>query len=278
MITPTAPRLTRRQDPVVSRFRDAARGDVPDVAVIDGAHALLEALRADVPIELVVATASWLHTDSAEARQLWSLAAASGAQIYEATTQVMDAVSPVKSPSGITALATWSPAALSDVWTHERAPLVLGLVDVQDPGNVGAVIRAADGLGASGVVCIGATAAPGGWRAIRGAMGSTFRLPVAVSKLTEAINAADDAGAVVWATALGGIRPPVDLADAALTAPALILLGNEGAGLPPAAIDAAAQTLRIPMRPGLESLNVSIAAALILYEARRQRGRDGLAR
>lgn len=272
MIAPLAARLTRRQDPLVTRCRAAARGELQDVVLIDGAHAVLEALRADVPMEALIATAPWFSTDTAESRQLWSLASASGALHYEATAQVMDAVSPVKTPSGLIALASWSPASLTDVWNGGSSPFVVGLVDVQDPGNVGAVIRAADGLGASGVICIGTTASPGGWRAIRGAMGSTFRIPVAVGSVDEALSSARSVGAAVWATALHGAHAPTDLHLAPLSSPALVLLGNEGAGLSTETIAAADQTLRIPMRAGLESLNVSITAALILYEARRCRG------
>lgn len=269
-MVPSAARLTRRQDPVVTRCRDAARGDLSGLVLIDGVHVLLEALRADVNIELIIATADWFETGNNDTRQLWSLARGSGALVYEATRQVMDAVSPVKSPSGIVALANWTPSPLSSVWVTDR-PLVIGLVDVQDPGNVGAVIRAADGLGASGVVTAGASASAGGWRALRGAMGSTFRVPVAAAPLSDLLASATAAGATIWATALDATRSATELAAADLTTPSLVLLGNEGAGLPPAALDAASHALRVPMRPGLDSLNVTVTAALILYEARRQR-------
>ncbi len=94
-------------------------------------------------------------------------------------TAVMAAMSPVREPSGIVALAAAQPATLDEVVAATPA-LVVVLNGIQDAGNVGAIIRAADGCGATGVIAIEGTADPFGWKALRGAMGSTFRLPVAV--------------------------------------------------------------------------------------------------
>ncbi len=150
-----------------------------------------------------------------------------------------------------------------------RAPaLVIGLVDVQDPGNAGSVIRSADALGATGVAMLGATADPAGWRALRGAMGSTFRLPVARGKTAELLHEARRTRVAV-AAAAATHGEAVETAD--LRSPIVILLGNEGAGLDDIVASQADVKLTIPMREGVDSLNVAVTAALILYEARRQR-------
>lgn len=257
------------------RLRDIAqRQDAdPSAVLLDGAHVVLEALRADVPIEVIIATAAQLDTSTADQRQLWSLARSSGALIYEATTQVMDAASPVRTPSGLVAIARWTPVSMSALWTPPPA-LVVGLVDVQDPGNAGAVIRCADGLDATGVAMLGASADPAGWKALRGAMGSTFRLPVARGKVDEAIGAARAAGATVLAAVSATTAGALEVRTADFTGPVLVLLGNEGAGLPERICAEADARVYVAMRPGLDSFNVSVTAGLLLYEARRQRSRE----
>jgi TrmH family RNA methyltransferase len=141
--------------------------------------------------------------------------------------------------------------------------------DVQDPGNLGAVARAAEAAGATGVFVCGRSADPFGWKALRGSMGSAFRLPIV------SCPAADEAVAAVRARGLRVLaltaRDGASLYDMDLRGPSALLVGGEGAGL---SDDIAALTdarVSIPMRPPVESLNVAVAAAVALYEAARQR-------
>lgn len=242
--------------------------------LLDGTHVVLEALRADVPLEVILATADRLDDPSPEMRQLWSLAGASGAAIFDVTTGVMDAASPVRTPSGIVALGAWSPAPTASLWQPAPA-LAVGLVDVQDPGNAGAVVRCADGLDATGVAMIGSTADPGSWKSLRGAMGSTFRLPVARGGVDAVLADARASGVAVIATVARDRSDAVELRAADLTGPVLLLLGNEGAGLSGDLQDEADVRVYIDMRAGLDSFNVSVTAGLLLYEARRQRQSKG---
>ena len=256
---PPDARLNSRQHAVVRRFRDVARHGDPDLVLIDGEHLLTEALAAGVSVELVL-------TDG-RAHALAGRARAAGASVYEGTPGVLEAASPVRTPSGIVALARWRTVDLSAALASPDG-CCLGLLGVQDPGNVGSAIRAADALGAAAVVALDGTADPRGWKALRGAMGSAFRLPVARGDAREAIRQARQRGlAVVASVAEGGT--PVDRID--LRPPALLLVGSEGSGLPPEAVATADRRVTIPMRPGAESLNVAVTAALLLFEARRQR-------
>lgn len=264
------PRLTRRQDPVVIRFREAAkRHGTPDCVVLDGAHLILDALHSRIPLDVVLTTADFLGQALPERDALWALVAESGATVYEVTSAVLAAASPVRTPTGIVALARWRPSPIEDLWTAAPA-LVIGLVDVQDPGNAGAAIRSADGLGASGVALLGASADPASPKVLRGAMGSSFRLPVARADLSAALTLARRHGSQVCAAVAPGTTT-VDISNADLARPTLVLFGNEGAGLEPAVVAAADCQLSIAMRPGLNSFNVAVSAALVLYEARRQR-------
>jgi TrmH family RNA methyltransferase len=148
---------------------------------------------------------------------------------------------------------------------------VVILNGVQDPGNVGATIRAAEGCGATGVVCSEATADPFGWKALRGAMGSTFRLPVASTEsLAAAMDAARARGLQLCATTARGGTP---LPDCDLRGAVAVVFGSEGRGLPDELVSAADVRITIPMQPPVESLNVAVSAALVLYEAARQRRR-----
>jgi TrmH family RNA methyltransferase len=251
-------RVTSRQHDSVRRLRRAAGGDDACV-LLDGAHVLDEALRSRVPLELVLSDGHW--------PDLETRAAAAGAAVYIGTHSVLDAASPVRSPTGIVALARWRPAAVSDALASAPA-CALGLVGVQDPGNVGAAIRAADALDGSGVLALDDTADPSGWKAIRGAMGSTFHVPVARGATLEAVAEARRRQLVVVA-AVAGDGVPVDRAN--LGSPMLILVGSEGAGLPEAVRAQADALVTIPMRAGVDSLNVAVTCALLLFEARRQR-------
>jgi TrmH family RNA methyltransferase len=256
------PQLTSRRHPVVQRFRQAAvRRRRGDPVLLDGDHLIDEALAAGVRLDAVLVA-------DADADRLARYREA-GAQIYRAAPAVLDAASPLRTPSGVVALAAWTPAPIASI-VRGRQALAIGLVDVQDPGNVGGVIRSADALGATGVAAIGQTADPGGWKAMRGAMGSTFRVPVARDSLDAALAAAASACVPPLATVASG-GTPLDAAD--LRGPVFVLLGNEGAGLPEAIVERAGGRLHIPMRTGVNSLNVGVTAALILYEARRQRAK-----
>ncbi len=254
------PRLTSRQHPLVKRFRSLATGSNDDGAILlDGEHLIAEAMDAGVRLEVLLTGDR--HADLA------ARASSAGAQVVEATAAVIDAASPVRSPSGLVAIANWRPATLTEV--YEPAPaLVLGLVAVQDPGNVGSAIRAAHALGGTGVLALDGTAHPAGWKVLRGSMGSLFRVPVGVGTLSDAVAAARTARLRIIAT-VADDADAIDRID--LASPSLVLLGNEGGGLSAEAIGLADDRLRIPMQAGANSLNVAVAAALVLFEARRQR-------
>jgi TrmH family RNA methyltransferase len=151
---------------------------------------------------------------------------------------------------------------------------------VQDPGNVGAIVRVAEAGGASGEIVTGHSADPYGWKALRGAMGSAFRLPVVrEADVDGVLGALRAAGVRVLATAPageaaangGGVVSRRSFSDKPLTGACAFLLGGEGPGLPDAIISSADGVITIPMEPPVESLNVAVSAGLIIYEARRQR-------
>lgn len=255
--------IASRQHPFVQRCRRVAagRGDAGDI-LLDGEHLIDDALTAGIR----------LHGALADARTaaLADRLTQRGVPVYAATAAVLDAASPVRSPSGIVAIGAWSPRPAAEIISGATG-VVIGLVDVQDPGNTGSIIRSADALGAAGVLALDATAHPGGWKTLRGAMGGTFRLPVGTGTSDDAIARARSRGMPVVATVAQGGMP---LGSAAPALPALVLIGSEGAGLPAAIVDAADTRVTIPMRADTNSLNAATTAALVLWELTR-RSREG---
>jgi RNA methyltransferase, TrmH family len=262
------PEITSRQHPIVKAFKAAARGDHPH-ALIDGWHLLHEAVASRLAVDVVAFTEA--GTD-ADAKLIDELRHNRVTKVVTVSRPVMDALSPVRSPAGAVALVEPRHARLAALLSPEP-PLVVVVVDVQDPGNAGAVVRSAEAGGATGVVFAGAAADPWGWKALRASMGSTFRLPVVQQR--DAIAACDElrsAGLTISAAVRDGGVP---MYDADLRGPTAFLLGSEGRGLPDEAVADAGVTLTIPMCSPVESLNVAVAAGILVYEARRQRALPG---
>ena len=258
--------ITSRQNPLVARFRTAARGDVGGVMLLDGAHLVADAIAARVAFQLAAVTPA--SSEEPDVRTLVDALQRNGVEVITVSASVMDAVSPVKTPSGLVALAE-RPAAGADRLYAGPAALVVAAVDVQDPGNLGAIVRVAEAAGATGFVAAGGSANPFGWKALRGSMGSALRLPIASEvSADEAVADARRHGCRVIATVP---RDGRSLFDVDLTGPIAVLIGGEGQGLPRPLADAADERVTIPMHAPVESLNAAVTAALIVYEARRQR-------
>ena len=263
---PSRVTITSRQNPLVTRFRTAAHGDVGGVILLDGAHLVADAAAANVTFQLLAVTPASREKD--EARELVEMLEGRGVEVITVSASVMNAVSPVKTPSGIVALAE-RPVADAGALYGGPAALVVVAVDVQDPGNLGAIVRVAEAAGATGFVAAGGSANPFGWKALRGSMGSALRLPIACEISTDdAIADARRHGCRIVATAP---RDGAPLFDVDLTGPIAILIGGEGQGLAPELLESADDRIRIPMQAPVESLNAAVTAALIVYEASRQR-------
>jgi TrmH family RNA methyltransferase len=260
------PSISSRRNPLVDAFRAAAGGRAPGLMVLEGPHLIGDARGARVPLEVVA-----IRRDGSARPEIAALARAlrdEGIQVVEVTAAVMDAMSPVRTPIGITAIARRPQWSIEDALSGSR-PLVVAGVNIQDPGNVGAMIRSAEAAGATGAIVAGVSADPFGWKALRGAMGSTMRLPVALAG--DAVGALARASAsglrILAAVPHGGSDPfAIDL-----SAPCCLVVGGEGGGLPDPVLAGADNRITIPMAAPVESLNLAVAVAVIAYEARRQR-------
>lgn len=258
--------ITSRHHPFVQRCRAIARGRGEGEILLDGEHLVAEALSAGLAI--LQAGVGRRGLERPATLQIRARLESAGTVCLDISDGVLDAASPVQSPAGIVAIAK-RPSWTLDEALSGRDALVVALSGIQDPGNVGAIVRASEASAATGVVAVGPTADPFGWKALRGAMGSAFRLPVAI----------DPDWAVVRgrARALGlrlvGLVPRdgVSLYDADLGQPSLVVAGAEGPGLPPDLAEDLDLRVRIPMPAPVESLNVAVAVGIVLFEAGRQR-------
>ena len=255
--------ISSRHHPIVKEFRELARG-AGALMLLDGWHLLGEAAAANVVVEKIAICGP----PTAKEQIIVDRLRRNGALVVEVTGSVLNALSPVNSPTGVVASARVP--VMSSASVLKPAPaLVLAAAGLQDPGNAGAIIRSAAAAGATGVVLDELSADPWGWKALRASMGSAFQLPVVRSRaLASLIKEWKSAGTRIVATVPRG---GVSMYDVDFTKPIAVLLGGEGAGLPEDLASGADLRVSIPMLGAVESLNAAVAAAILLYEAQRQR-------
>lgn len=261
--------ITSRQNPAVRTFRNLA--DSPDPAgmrvLLDGVHLVRDAQAAGAAFELVAVDGSRLERETEEGDLARTLAS-SGIEVVSCTSAVIAAMSPVTTSTGIVAIARRQPLDAAAVFSRPDA-FVIVAVDVQDPGNLGGLIRTAEAGGATGVLVCGASANPFSWKSLRGSMGSALRLPIANGRrVDDVLQDARTSGARTVATTLRNGRGPDDVAWSGRVA---LLLGGEGQGLSDAVAAACDERVTIPMTGGVESLNVAVAGGILIYAARRHR-------
>jgi RNA methyltransferase, TrmH family len=257
--------ISSRQHPIVKEFRELAR-DAGPLMLLDGWHLLGEAAAARVVVEKIAICGP----PTAKEKIVVDRLRRDGAQVLEVSGTVLNALSPVNSPTGVVASAR-IPSVSSSAVLSPAPALVLAAAGLQDPGNAGAIIRSAAAAGASGVVLDELSADPWGWKALRASMGGAFRLPVVRSRAMTALVGEwrKQTMRIVAAVPRGG----TSMYDVDFTHPTALLLGGEGAGLPEELTAAADTRVSIPMHGAIESLNAAVAAAVLLYEAQRQRTR-----
>ncbi|MBI3406218.1 MAG: RNA methyltransferase [Acidobacteria bacterium] len=265
---PRSEPITSRENRWLKRFRAALREHVmeDDIVGLEGPHLVEEAFRSGLSVAAI------LYSPSGE-KHLRSLQNKIPAetQVLQTTDKLFESLADTRTPQGIAALAKIRRASMDDLLTTAgQAPLIAFLVSVQDPGNVGTVIRAAEGFGASGAIVSTGTANPWGQKSLRGSAGSALRLPILAGVgVAVAMAQLRVAGVKLVAATVGQGQLPGEFD---LRGPVALLIGNEGAGLPPDVVRSVDARVRIPLAAGVDSLNAAVAASVLLYEAGRQRG------
>jgi TrmH family RNA methyltransferase len=271
-------KITSRQNPLVKRFRRVRVGGERHLVFLEGIRLIEEALSVGAHFESVAYTSA---IESSQ-RGLALLEALQhvhcrGAHVSQ---QVMGAIADTESPQGVVALIARPHYEPSDLFANPPQLIVIA-DELQDPGNLGAIIRTACAAGASGLLTTPGTVDPFSPKAVRASMGSALRLPIAVGcKCAELFalcrkHEVKIIAAQPPAPRPRGLPPSQIYTNVDLTAPVAILLGREAAGVRENQATQADLLVHIPMARGVESLNVAAAAAVLLYEAARQRGFKG---
>jgi TrmH family RNA methyltransferase len=270
--------LTSRDNRWLKTFRTALRQPEPEGGLIgvEGVRLVKEALGSGRRMRALLVGASGERHVAALKAEAESL----GGQVnvLHTTDRLFASVAGTETPQGVAALLE-APSWTFDDLLRGGVPLIVVLVGVQDPGNVGTALRSAEAFGATGAIATRGTAHPWSPNAVRASAGSALRLPLLNGMAAPVVLAQlRVAGLKVFAAHSGQLTGRSSNTEvlfpekADLRGPAAILVGNEGAGLPPEVERAADALLRIPMAGAVESLNAGVAASLLLYEAGRQRG------
>jgi TrmH family RNA methyltransferase len=260
--------LTSLQNPLVKQMRKLTKAKArreQGLFLLEGTHLLEEACAVGYPLETLCCTSEWQERHL----QLWRAAGERCQRMELVSEEVLKAIATTVQPDGVVVTAPKiTPPASLPIKT-----LGLAVETLQDPGNLGTIIRTAAAVGAEGLWLSADSVEIDNPKVLRSSAGQWFRLPMAVSPdLKATVRDYQAQGIQVVATTLQG---NVTFWDVDWQRPSLILLGNEGAGLSAELAASADQSVKIPLVSGIESLNVSVAAALLLYEAQRQRrGRE----
>ena len=268
---PPVETVTSRRNVLVGRFRSAVRANRRSRThlLLDGRRLIADARRAGVALETLLVATSALRRGEPGLDALVASCEANRIDVVAGSDGVLAAASPLRSPSTAVALARHCPPSVDDVLACAARGCLVAPVGVQDPGNLGAIVRAADAAGAGGVVVTGTAADPFGWKAVARRHGQ--HLPAAGGGRGRAERPAGTGAAGRLRVLAAAPRGGRSMYDLDLTRPLLILIGGEGAGIESSVFESADAVVSIPMAGGVDSLNAGVAAAVIAYEARRQR-------
>jgi RNA methyltransferase, TrmH family len=263
--------ITSRDNSLLRHARAVRDGKIDDSIFIEGLRLGEEALRSGLQIEVVIYSDELARKERASC--LIEQFASTCEKVASVSEKLLESISYTKTPQGIVVIAA-RPASdeASFKRNQDKQPFLVVLHGLNNPVNVGAILRTAEAAGVKGVITTARTADPFSPKALRGAMGSAFRLPI--------WRGADFDDLLAWCAA-AGLRTRAAAAQGSKaytevdwSGPCALIVGTESTGLSPEEIAAADEAVRIPMNGAVESLNVAVAAGVILFEAMRQRASD----
>jgi TrmH family RNA methyltransferase len=259
--------ISSAANPVVKRMRllgDRKHRRREGAFVVEGIQPVWQAVEAGADVEVLVVAPDLLA--GSPAAGMVAAQETAGVRVARLTGELFARVSARDGPSGLAAIVRGRVPGLASLPVTPDAVFV-ALHEIGNPGNLGTIIRTADAAGGTGVVLIGAAADPFDPASVKASMGALFAVPVA--------RAADPAEFLSWAAGCGvgvvttSAKARTSFWEASYARPLALLLGAEGAGLPDDVLAAGDVQVRIPMTGTAESLNLAVAAGLLLYQARR---------
>jgi TrmH family RNA methyltransferase len=271
--TSSAQRLRRiegRHNPLVKELRQAfARAELTEKGdcAIEGLRIVEEAIRSGLHFRAVLFRETAQNLAERLLPQIGS-----HVETLLLPDKLFDGAVPSETPQGVAALVRLKAFALDDILERLQVGPVVVIVGLQDPGNLGTILRSAEAFGSAGIVLGEGTVSPLNSKVIRAAAGSIFRLPAVVAKaaggLEEISKRMRKAGVRLIATSSHKGTP---LDHARLTGPSAVFIGSEGSGLPRPLMAQVDELVAIPHTAQVESLNAGVAGSIIMYEAGRQR-------
>lgn len=260
--------LTSLQNPTVKQLRKLQQPKErrkQGVLLFEGTHLIEAAGEAGYPLEVLCYTEDW----QAGHREIFERAIGLSARTELVSPAVLKSIASTVSPDGVVAIApqrtVWEEAASAP---SNNISLGVILETLQDPGNLGTIIRTAAAVGSDGLWLSHNSVDIGSPKVLRASAGQWFRLPMMKADVVEQATKLKENGVQIVASAA---TAQVDYWQLDFTRPTVFVMGNEGAGLSAELMDCASVTAKIPLAPDVESLNVAVSTALLLYEAKRQR-------
>lgn len=263
-------RVEGRHNALIKRLRQAfALAELTDEGdcAIEGVHIVEEAIRSGLRFSAILFRES---SQALAARLLPQIG--SHVETLLVPDKIFDSAVPSDSPQGVAALVRLKEFSLEDLFERIGLGPIVSVVGLQDPGNLGTILRSAEAFGSAGVILGEGTVSRFNSKVIRASAGSLFRLPVVPAKAAGGLDGivAQLRGKQVRLIATSSHKgTPLD--QAALASTSAIFIGGEGAGLPKSLMSQMDETIAIPHSPRVESLNAGVAASIVLYEAARQR-------
>lgn len=260
-------RVEGRHNALVKELRGAfSRGELTDEGdcAVEGVRIVEEAIRSGLRFRAV------FFSESARGH-VERLMPQIGAHVETLIVpdNLFASVIPSDAPQGVAALVRYRQNSFDDVLARVQVGPLLVIAGLQDPGNLGTVLRSAEAFGAAGLLLGEGTVSPFNSKVVRGSAGSLFRLPVIRIKVADALARLHEHGVRLVATSSHKGTP---LPQASLTAPLAVVIGGEAAGVPRDLFAKVDEIVAIPHAPQVESLNAGVAASIVLYEMARQKG------
>ncbi len=256
--------ITSRQNPLVKQLAEIRDGRDTALLFLEGPRLVKEVLKTKQVVEILI----W--TPSADGDPVLEEAKLQAKRLFKVAASVFEAISDVDAPQGILAIARASRWTWTDLVKRTPAPMVI-LDGVQDPGNAATIVRTAEAAGAAGVVTTPGTAHLTSPKALRGGAGSALRLPslehVPAPDIVRELKKARYQ--LLAAVSPGKETPSIPYTEVIWNQPTAFLLGREGQGLTKVWESQIDHFIHIPIASTVESLNVAVAAALLLFEAQK---------
>ena len=255
--------ITSHSNPKIKQtraLRQRKRRDATGLFLVEGLFHIGEALAAQAAIEYICYAPDVLDGDFA--RQLIERAASAGITCYETSADIFASLAEKDNPQGVIAVVRQPHVKLADL-TPQDFPWCVALVSPQDPGNVGTVLRTIDAVDASGLILLDSSVDPYHPTSVRASLGSIFWHPIVSASFAEWAQWARQWGYHVYGTSA---RAGVDYEQVkAYEQPLIVLLGSEREGLSGTQIEVCEQLIRLPMLGHVSSLNLAVAAGVMLY-------------